>query len=135
MDQEEQGRCTCAWPSLSDLRVIPSSLLSFPTRASCLILTAHRFENLTSNFASKLRRLATSDKVILNGGVAAYIQAVLAPELAVMLVMDDMRTDEEDARAILRDSMDIGNLLNEEEDDIIDVVEPDKDPLGLASDV
>ena len=46
----------------------------------------------------------------------------------MLLVMDDMKTDEEGARAMLRDSTDIGNLLNEEEDDIIDVVDLDEDP-------
>ena len=85
-------------------------------------------ENLASNFASKLRRLAPSDRIIQTLGVASYIQAVLAPELTVLLVMDDMKTDEEGARAMLRDSTDIGNLLNEEEDDIIDVVDLDEDP-------
>lgn len=90
-------------------------------------LTFSSSENLTSSFASKLRRLAASDKIIQTSGVAAYVQAVLAPELAVLLVMDDMKTDGGNARAILRDSTDIGNLLNEEEDEKIDFVEIDDD--------
>ena len=57
--------------------------------------------------------------------MAAYIQAVLAPELATLLIMDDMGVDEENARVILRDSIDIGNLLNEEEDEAIDVLNDD----------
>lgn len=56
---------------------------------------------------------------------------MLAPELAVLLVMDDMKTDAENARDILKDSTDIGNLVNEEEDDVIDIVEPEEDPLAL----
>ena len=40
--------------------------------------------------------------------------------------MDDMNTDEENARAILKDSTDIGNLLNEEEDDVIEVENEDE---------
>lgn len=78
-----------------------------------------RVDNIMSRFAGKLRRLATSDKLISSGGVSRYVQAVLIPELAVLLVMDDMRVDEEKAREVLRDSIDIGNLLNEEEDEII----------------
>lgn len=72
-----------------------------------------------THFAPKLRYLAASDKLLSSGGVSSYVQAVLAPELAVMLVMEDMGTDEEGARAVLRDSVNIGNLLNEEEDEEI----------------
>ena len=72
-----------------------------------------------SRFARKLRRLAASDKLISSGGVSRYVQAVLVPELAVLLIKDDMKVDEEKAREVLRDSVDIGNLLNEEEDEII----------------
>lgn len=72
-----------------------------------------------SRFASKLRRLAASDKLISSGGVSRYVQAVLVPELAVLLIQEDMKVDEEKAREILRDSVDIGNLLNEEEDETI----------------
>ena len=68
-------------------------------------------------------------------GVAAYIQAVLAPELAAQLVMDDMNVDEESARAILRDSIDVGNLLNEEEDEAVEVMVADDHPnlLGFGA--
>ena len=72
-----------------------------------------------SRFASKLRRLAASDKLISSGGVSRYVQAVLVPELATLLIKDDMKVDEERAREVLNDSVDIGNLLNEEEDEII----------------
>ena len=76
-------------------------------------------DNIISRFSSKLRRLGGSDKLISASGVSGYVQAVLAPELAVMLVMDDMKTDQDSAREILRDSIDIGNLLNEEEDEVV----------------
>ena len=70
-------------------------------------------------FAGKIRRLAASDKLISSGGVSRYVQAVLVPELAVLLIKDDIKVDEEKAREVLRDSVDIGNLLNEEEDEMI----------------
>ncbi|KAL9579025.1 MAG: hypothetical protein Q9203_006874 [Teloschistes exilis] len=72
-----------------------------------------------SHFASRIRRLASSDKLVSTGGVAGFVQAVLAPELAVMVVKDDMKVDDEQAREILRESSEVGNLLNEEEDEII----------------
>lgn len=75
--------------------------------------------NIIARFSSKLRRLTRSDKVISISGVSGYVQAVLAPEMAVMLVMDDMRTDSDGARRILDESMEMGNLLNEDEDEVI----------------
>lgn len=43
-----------------------------------------------------------------------------------MLVKDDMNVDEEQARVILVESSEIGNLVNEEEDEVIkDEVEKD----------
>lgn len=115
------------------LSSLPPSCHRLSRTGSSLIVRSS--ENLTSNFASKLRRRAPTDKAISTGGVAAYIQSVLAPELAVLLVMDDMKTDAENARAILKDSTDIGNLVNEEEDDVIDIVEIEEDPLALDSGV
>ncbi|KAL6715749.1 hypothetical protein ACLMJK_006710 [Lecanora helva] len=87
-------------------------------------------ENIMARFAPKLRRLAASDKLISSGGVSGYVQAVLVPELAVMLVSDDMKVDEDEARQILRDSINIGNLLNEEEDEMIK--DPVEDPRPLS---
>ncbi|KAL8794304.1 MAG: hypothetical protein Q9195_003130 [Heterodermia aff. obscurata] len=88
-------------------------------------------ENITSRFASRIRRLSSSDSVISTGGVPSYIQAVLAPEMAVQLVMEDMRVpDEEGARCIIRDSVKIGNLLNEEQDEAIHLIESE-DELAM----
>ena len=89
-------------------------------------------DNIIARFSTKLRRLAGSDKLISAGGVSGYVQAVLAPELAVMLVMDDMRVDEDGAREILRESVDIGNLLNEEEDEVLVATHSDDDHLMLS---
>ena len=89
-------------------------------------------DNIIARFSSKLRHLAGSDKLISAGGVSGYVQAVLAPELAVMLVMDDMRVDEDGAREILRESVDIGNLLNEEEDEVLVATHSDDDHLMLS---
>lgn len=79
-----------------------------------------------SRFASRIRRLAGTDRLVSAAGVAGFVQGVLAPELAVMLVKDDMNVDEEQARVILGESSEIGNLVNEEEDEVIkDEVEED----------
>ncbi len=72
-----------------------------------------------SRFASRIRRLAGTDRLVSAAGVAGFVQGVLAPELVVMLVKDDMNVDEEHARVILEESSEIGNLVNEEEDEVI----------------
>jgi hypothetical protein len=59
-----------------------------------------------------VRRLATTDDLIKTAGVAGYTQSVLVPELAVLLVKDDMKVNDEDARRIMRESMDIGDRVN-----------------------
>lgn len=102
-----------------------------PLHLGYLCSELFRADNIMSRFAGKLRRLAASDKLISSGGVSRYVQAVLVPELAVLLVMDDMKVDEEKAREELRDSVDIGNLLNEEEDEIITDPAP-KDEQGVV---
>lgn len=76
-------------------------------------------ENIICHFSHKIRRRAASDSLVSTGGVSAFVQAVLTPELAVMLVKEDMKTDDEGARAVLRDSAEVGHLLNEEEDEVI----------------
>ena len=94
------------------------------------LLRLCRIENITAKFAPRIRRLATSDHIISKGGVPTYIQAVLAPELAVLLVKDDMNVDEDGARAIIGDSVGIGILLNEEMDEAIHEIESD-DELAM----
>lgn len=78
-----------------------------------------RMENIISHFSHKIRRRAASDSLVSTGGVSAFVQSVLTPELAVMLVKEDMKTDDEGARALIRDSAEFGHLLNEEEDEVI----------------
>lgn len=73
-------------------------------------------QNIIARFTAKLRRLSTEDKLISSNSVSRFVQAVLAPEMAVMLVKEDMKVDDETARALLRESAALGNLLNEEED-------------------
>ncbi|KAK4997446.1 hypothetical protein LTR66_003141 [Elasticomyces elasticus] len=78
-------------------------------------------ESILSQFSTKLRQLAVSDKLIaavgVSGGVSGYVQAVLVPELALALVKEDMDVDAERAKEVMVEGTDVGDLLNEEEDD------------------
>lgn len=62
------------------------------------------------------------DAVVRAAGVSNFVQSVLVPELALMLVKDDMRLDWDDderAEEILKESAAIGELLNAYEEDKI----------------
>ena len=53
-------------------------------------------------------------------GYSLYVQAVLVPELATRLVMEDMGVGEKAARGILKESSWVGDLLCEDEGDVVD---------------
>ena len=76
-------------------------------------------ERVTAAFAAELRQRAPSDKLIAAGGVGQFVQEVLVPELATLLVMEDMGVGEERAREILKESGAVGDLVHEEDDDAV----------------
>ena len=76
-------------------------------------------ERVTAAFAAELRQRAPSDKLIAAGGVGQFVQEVLVPELAMLLVMEDMGIGEERAREILKESGAVGDLVHEEDDDAV----------------
>ncbi|KAF2155745.1 hypothetical protein K461DRAFT_290743 [Myriangium duriaei CBS 260.36] len=71
-------------------------------------------------FARKLPRVAGRDKSLatasVKGGVSGFVQAVVVPELALSLIMDDLNVDEVHARKVLDESTAVGNTLNIEEE-------------------
>ena len=82
-------------------------------------MTLARSDAIISQFATKLQEIALSDSLVQAVGVSGYVQSVLVPELTVMLVKEDMEVNDEDAREIMKQSMQIGDLLNEAPDDVI----------------
>ena len=93
-------------------------------------------ENIIEQFSSLLRKRAVRDRLISARGYTAYVQAVLVPELTVRLIMEDMEVRETRARAILEDSIGIGELLNEEIGDIVpNEEESDSDALSPLSSI
>lgn len=79
---------------------------------------ANSERNILTHLGSQLRRLAASDEIIASRDVPEYIQAVLIPELAILLVKEDMQVDDEGARAIIKESVNLGELLHDEEEDL-----------------
>lgn len=80
-------------------------------------------DHIIMTFSGRLRELAVNDPLIssagTSGGVVGFVQKVLVPEMAVGLVMHDLRVTEGKARAILVESKDLGETLNEEQKEFV----------------
>lgn len=82
---------------------------------------------MTMKFSRKLRRLAAMDQIVKMAGVAGYAQCVLVPELAMRLVKEDMGVDDEMARTIMRESIELGEKLNPAQNDVVAVPREDEE--------
>lgn len=60
------------------------------------------------------------DAVVQGSGPAAFVQAVLVPECAILLIMEDCRVDRERAEVIRENTYEMGLLLNEEVEDEVE---------------
>jgi hypothetical protein len=76
-------------------------------------------DNIMKKFSPTLRTIAVKDRLVAAHGVTGYVQAVLVPELAVMMIKEDMDVEVEEARIIMRDSIMLGDLVNEEAEDVL----------------
>lgn len=76
-------------------------------------------ENIMRRFAPKLRLLAKKDDLVFAQGVAPFVQTVLVSELAARLIKEDMKVSIEEARNILKESATVGDLLQEELDEVV----------------
>ncbi|ATY63084.1 hypothetical protein A9K55_007970 [Cordyceps militaris] len=69
---------------------------------------------LVSAFGDALKKRAVDDRVVAGRGSAAFIQAVLVPELGVRLIMEDLKLSEAAARQVLEESKALGELVQPE---------------------
>ncbi|KAK1467917.1 hypothetical protein CCUS01_06874 [Colletotrichum cuscutae] len=83
-------------------------------------------EHIIGRFSSILRERAVDDRLISSRGYSSYVEAVLVPELAVLLISDDMVVEAEEARSILEESKWIGDLLHEDNGDTVDQLSDDE---------
>lgn len=85
-------------------------------------------EFVVRDLGDVLRRRAVEDMLVSARGHTRYVQSVLVPELAVCLIMEDMKVSVKKARAVLEESKAIGELLNEDAGDfVMDVVSENDD--------
>ena len=71
-------------------------------------------EHILAEFGPELRRRAVSDGLIRVSGLIYYVITVLVPELAVMLIQEDMKVCDETARHILQVSAHLGETLHDD---------------------
>lgn len=93
-------------------------------------LTFGRTDHIVIHLSDYLRTRASKDRLVaaagVSGGVSGFVQAVLVPELAEMLVMEDMMISAVEARAIVTDSAELGDLVNPEAEEKVPVVDVDE---------
>lgn len=76
-------------------------------------------ENIMREFTPLLKKRAIKDRLMAARGVTGFVQSVLVPELTVLLIMEDMNTAIDEARRVLKESAEIGELVHEEIRDVI----------------
>ena len=76
-------------------------------------------EHILSIHSDLLWNMSGTDRILAASGVAAYIQVVLVPEIGSHLIQADMKVSLEDARQILRDSANIGELINDDPEEVM----------------
>jgi hypothetical protein len=82
-------------------------------------------ENVMSLLSAEIKR--SSDAVVQTSGPASFVQAVMVPEVAVRLIMEDLRCDWEQAEEVRERTFEMGVLLNEEVEDEVFVGEEDEE--------
>ncbi|KAF2132621.1 hypothetical protein P153DRAFT_284022 [Dothidotthia symphoricarpi CBS 119687] len=84
---------------------------------------------ITETIMKELRNEIKSctDAVVQTSGPAAFVQAVLVPEVAVLLIMEDCMVDGEEAEQIRENTYDMGLHLHEEIEDEVDVQDESDD--------
>lgn len=80
-----------------------------------------RTEHIVNHLSDQLREQSSKDKLVaaagVSGGVSGYVQAVLVPELAEQLVMEDLKVSSQRAREVITENADLGELLYPDVDD------------------
>lgn len=72
-------------------------------------------EILVHKYGKLLKEKAVQDRTISGRGSAYFIQSVLVAELACLLVGDDLGVGPEEARGVVEESREIGEMVHEEE--------------------
>jgi hypothetical protein len=74
-----------------------------------------RAEHIIFEFRSEFPGRASKDRLLRSVRVDDFVVTVLVPELAVMLIKEDMKVGDQRAREILQESAALGEILCEDE--------------------
>ncbi|KAK9248906.1 RTC4-like domain-containing protein [Lipomyces tetrasporus] len=69
---------------------------------------------------SAIRRASRRNRWIMNVSITGYASAVLVPELAIRLIMEDQNVDEDTAETIRQESIEYGRVVFGDERDLVD---------------
>jgi hypothetical protein len=70
-------------------------------------------------FTPLLKRRMVVDRLMAARGFTPYVEYVVVPEVAIKLIMEDMKCEADRAREIMSESLEVGELLSEEIKDIV----------------
>jgi len=85
-------------------------------------------EYVIREFSGLLSQRSLEDPLMSKRGTTAFVQSVIVPEVAVQLIMKDMSIDDVEARDVVVESANFGELVNEEiRDVVVERVENSKD--------
>ncbi|KAF4634365.1 hypothetical protein G7Y89_g3733 [Cudoniella acicularis] len=76
-------------------------------------------EIIMHEFTPLIKKRAVKDKLIAARTVVDFVQYVLVPEVTVLMIMEDMDVEVEEARDILKESAIIGELVHEEIKEVV----------------
>lgn len=91
-------------------------------------------ENIMHKFTPLLKYRAPLDRLIAARSTAAFVDSVVVPEVTVLLIKEDMNVPDEEARTILTDSSEMGDLVNEEIKDVVTLKPEDKMSVSNSDD-
>jgi len=77
-------------------------------------------ENIMGRFTKLLKKRMVEDRVMSARGFTPFVQMVLVPEVVTRLIMEDLDVGEERAREVLGESVEVGELLCEEVEDVVE---------------
>ena len=75
----------------------------------------NRSDYIGFHFGQQIRDIAPRHTLIADIGVASYILTVLVPELTILLIRDDMKITRKKAHIVLKESTELGEILNDDE--------------------
>lgn len=83
-------------------------------------------ECIMEKFTPLLKKRAGTDRLMSARTVSGFVQSVLVPEVTVLLIKEDMGVEsDEEARKILLESMEMGGMIHEEIEDVVDLEDSD----------